>query len=459
MNPMRLIRSEDLDERLKEILDQAAEVGREAEKAVVEAGYELGELAERPEISDEQLLAALKGALEDEVVIAHPVRGEAVIDEREEHREIAKRALAHIKLPQLRVIAANIGVPRGGTLDEVADRIVRAYNADDEEIARLIVAYETEPPPERRFTTRIFRLSKSVADVRATAERMRLFADRYIRTGIARWFVIEDVGESGSALSMAGTYRFYNADAEQEDDRYRLRAERDSASGRLTAREGHAVVDVDAKGVAEARAMMATFEHASGIKQPGAFGLNVPSLTGEIAGWDSASVFMTDLLNSQFRTRDVDIANLVMVGFETGERETSAARPTVKSVRFQGQHLLDSQTACELLIQGQRLVEWSAMVRFRASQSDDYLLPVTIRLERDNIAMMTGFGAHPVAIARQLHEEVSRRLRTQLERGVSDITELQTVARAIRERAEDRGPVERATIFASGIDEDISTPA
>ncbi len=450
MGSMRLIRSEDLDQRLSEILERAAEVGREAETAALGTrAHEPGEISRPPsQISDGQLLVDLREGLEDEVLIARAAQGEAVIDEREEHREIAKRALIHIKLPQLRVIAEDIGLPRGGKLEDVADRIVRAYDADEEEIARLIVAYETEPPPERRFTTRLFRISDSLdARIDATADRIRLFAHRYVKTGIARWFVIENVDERVGAIRMSGTYRFYNADAEQRDDEYRLRAERASAPAQLTLLAGQTVVDVETKGVAEGRAMMDAFAHASGIRRPSVFSLNLPALQGEIAHWDSASVFMTDVLTSQFRTPDVEIANLAMVGFEMGEQETSASRPMVRSVRFQGQHLLDSQTACELLTRGQRMTEWTAMVRFRPDAENAYLLPVTVRLERDHLAVMTGFGAHPPNVARQLQMEVVRRLGSRLEHGVSDRGELYRVAEQIRERAEERGPVERATIF------------
>ena len=369
MDVMTLIRSEDLDRTLEEILERAAEVGREAERAAWTAQrIEPAEIGEVPTLSDERLLSDLKEALEDEVLIARPSQGEAVIDVREEHREIAKRALVHIKLPQLRVIAEDIGVPKSGKLEEVADRIVRAYDADEEEIARLIVAYETEPPPERRFATRLFPLSDPMTDIDAAVTRIRLFARRYIKTGIARWFVIDDVEDRESVLEMSGTYRFYNADAEQRDDEYRLRAERASASGKLTVRAGHKMIDVETKGVGEARAMMDAFESASGARRPSVLSLHLPPLEGELAHWDSVSVFMTDVLSSQFRTREIDINNLVMAGFEMGDEETSASRPTVRSVRFLGQHLLDSQTACELLTRGQRMTEWTAMVRFVRTQ-------------------------------------------------------------------------------------------
>ena len=122
-------------------------------------------------------MADLTQLLEDEIVVARPAAGEAVIDEREEEREISKRALIHIRLPQLRVMAENLGLSRSGDLEEVVDRIARAFRGDQDAIARLIVQYETEPPPERRFSTRVFQLAGDEHDPPRVRERMSYSPD------------------------------------------------------------------------------------------------------------------------------------------------------------------------------------------------------------------------------------------------------------------------------------------
>ena len=208
--------------------------------------------------------------------------------------------------------------------------------------------------------------------------------------------MFESIDVAMREMIVRGTYRFYNADAEQlDDDEYRLHADRASASARLIWQINQALVDVEAKGVGESRAMMSAFQHASGLRWNGSVSLPRRPNAGDLMSWDVGSVFMADLLHSQFRSGDVEILNLNTVGFEMDEQSSSARGvfvPSVKSVRFHGRHLLDSQTACELLTQGQRLVQVSALVRFKERSDSDSLFPVTLKLERDHVAVMTGFG-------------------------------------------------------------------
>jgi len=123
----------------------------------------------------------------------------------------------------------------------VLDRIVRKVGYDEEEIARLVVAYETEPPPDRRFASRLFPLIDVPADVAPLGERLNRYVGRYFRVGIARWMAIDEVESDRHRLKFSGTYRYYNADAEREEDEeeedsYRLLATRRMADATLLLR-------------------------------------------------------------------------------------------------------------------------------------------------------------------------------------------------------------------------------
>lgn len=447
---LTLVRPEDFDAQLREILLRAGEVGRTAEAASLKAGHEVRRLPAKPPTDPERALEQLKEALEDEVVLARTAQGAAVIEEREEHREIAKRALVHIKLPVLRQIAENMGLPASGTLDEVADRIVRAYKMDERAIAELVVTYEAEPPPERRFTTRIFHLSDEPPDVGALAARIELFTNRYIRTGIARWFVIEKVALD-PLLTMRGTFRFYRADAEEEEEQYRLRADRDSATASLTLQPTRKMTEVEAKAEGESRAIMAAFERASNLRWRDSLPLAATLPEGPLFAWDPRSAFLVDLLNTRFGRNDVEIFNLNVAGFQTrrerASADTESTRPAVRAVRFQGQHLLDSRTACELIIGGQGLVELGMLVRFRPSADENHLLPLTLRLERDHALVATGFGANPPQAARMLHRVVLGGVERAFGAGFLDESRLRLVASQIAQRAATDEPVTRATMF------------
>ncbi len=453
-----IIRSEDLDDHLRRILETSAEFGRLAERGAQETDNRIvvRRLPDKPDLS-EALFDRLRDALEDEVVVAKPATGEAVIEEREEEREIAKRALAHIRLPQLRGIAEELNLAKGGTLDDVADRIVRAFRGDRAEIARLVVTYESEPPPERRFTTRLFQIWEASTDVGTTLERVQLFAHRYIRTGIARWFIINDVTQAARAMLMKGTFRFYRADATEQDEEYTLWADPDSASARLRLRANETSVEVEATGDRESRAIMTAFQHASGLRWRDTLPVSRRAPEGELQGWEPRSVVMVDLLNARFGSNSIEIFNLNVAGFETGSEPTDyddSTRPSVRSVRFQGRHLLDSRTACELLVQGQGLVELGALVRFQADAESSYILPMTLRLERDHAKVMTGFGANPALAARDLHDVVVKGVRRSLREGLMDEEALRRLAQEIRSRAEQEEPVSRATIFAPAVVDD-----
>jgi hypothetical protein len=174
----RLIRSEDIESQLRELLEEGREAGRRAEAAAVRAGDEALPLSNQPDNSD-SLLSQMRDALEDEIVVAKPATGETVIERTEQDREIAKRALMHIKTPQLRNIAQELGGGRGGKVDELLERIVRSYGTDQEQIARLVVEYEAEPPPQRRLTTRIFHIWESESDLTEVGRRVESFSRRY----------------------------------------------------------------------------------------------------------------------------------------------------------------------------------------------------------------------------------------------------------------------------------------
>jgi hypothetical protein len=449
-----LVRSEDFRKRLEELVQEGRDAGRRAETEAIRAGAEALRLPDAPDL-EQPLLDSLQAVMEAEVIVAKPAAGEAVIERNEQDREISKRALMHIRLPQLRVIAEGLGGRRGGGLEDVLERIVRAYGSDQEKIARLVVEYEAEPPPERRWTTRLFHLTASEPDLTSTATRAELFTRRYMRTGVARWFVIDDLDWSWQRLSMSGTFRYYKADATQEDDEYRLVANAADAPARLRLEADQTSVEVDARGPTESRAIMAAFQHATGLRWrkeppfPGHFA------AGELLRWDVRSVFFLDLLSARFRSDAIEIFDLRSAGFQaaTGPELSSQdddQSPAIKSIRLEGRYLFDSKAACEQLVAGQALIELGLVIRFRPSAEQDVLIAVTIRQERDHTTVMTAYGVVDPAVARQLHLLLIEGVRQTFERGLRDSSALERVAAEIRKRAAEETPVRRPTIFPPG---------
>jgi len=445
---IKIVTSDDLDAELRAIVNDAAEYGERAEQAARDAGKTIRRFEDKPGDVDETV-AQLRHALEDEIQIAQPIEGDAIIDVGEQDREIAKRALVHIKLSTLRQIAKGLDIPHSGNLDAVTDRIARKLKADRAEIARLVLQYETEPPPERRFTSRVFQLWESPGDLDALASRIDYVLNRYIRIGIARWFVLENVQRSASSLVLSGIFRFFKADADQSDDDLTLRAEEGSASAQLRVRGNEPIAEVQAKGERESKAIMAAFEGTSECRRREALKIGTESMRGHLAGWDAWSVFLVDLLGARFRSPNIEILNLTHAGFRTDDGGSEEAnRPTIKAVRLEGRHLLDSRAACELLTRGQSLAELGMTVRYRLAPSQDVSLPLTVKLSKDHATILTGFGITEPSNALKCHAEVVAGVSSSLRHGLADEVSLSNLAREIANRASSDEAPSKATIFA-----------
>lgn len=446
---MSVVPSEELDAGLRELMEVAKRYGREAERAAKDAGLTLTRLQDKPDLAESRL-EHLHDMLEDELLISHESAEGVVISEREEDREIAKAALAHLKLPQLKKIAEDFGLQKGGNLEQVAERIVLAFRADQHEIAQLVVRYEEEPPPDRRLTMRIYPLARTADDVAGPAAMLRRLVNRYIRVGIARWFIFEDVATVGRSVVLRGTYRHYIADAQQEDDEYRLYADKRWDDAALWFTAGERFVRVEAKGDAESRAIVRAFSFATEIRKH-EISIEAPAIEGAAFQWSPKTAFMIDLLINHFRVDGVEVFNLTTAGFERADdtpvQSDVETRPAVRSVRFQGAHLLDSRPACELIVAGQALVDLSLLVRFRPTANESFLLPLNVKLNRDNVAVSVGFGLETPEVARRLRDAIAQGIQQALPRWPTDEGRLREVAEGIRRRAQTEGPIERADMF------------
>ena len=139
---------------------------------------------------DEFVSERMRQVLEDELVPAKPVEG-ARLDEAEVNRETIKKALVRLKADRLRQVARASEVDVGGNLIDLAERIGWHYRWDDEAIARLILEYEPEPRVERAHSDRLFPLLE-VPDLDYVDRRLDYVHGRYIRVGLARWFVFQE---------------------------------------------------------------------------------------------------------------------------------------------------------------------------------------------------------------------------------------------------------------------------
>jgi hypothetical protein len=452
-----VISSGQLDAELRELVAEAARQGKRAEQAAVDAGVEA--LPGRRKAADlEQTVAEIREALEEEVTIAHDLEVGSGIEPTEQELEIAKRALVHIKLPTLRQIARELHLPDGGNLDAVTDVIARNLRCDKEAIAELVIRHEDEDAPPRDITSRLFQLWEEPDDLQGLAQRLDYICDRYIRTGIARWFIVRKVKATPQQLRLDGVFRYIRADAAQFDEDLTLTADEQNAPARLTLRVGEPIAQVESKGEPEAKALLAAFEGSSSMRRRKTLTPAMEVLRGRLATWHLHSVFLVDLLQSRFGAPDLDILDLSVATFRTerGVRrmpsEEEERRPGITSVRFEGRHLLDSRPACELLSAGQQLVQLGMTVRFSPDGGEDFVLPLSVKLASDHVVVVTGFGVVSPQVSQKLHSTVAAGIRDALRRGIADPPALERLARQVGERAEGEEDPSRPTIFGPGDD-------
>src|SRR5689334_2506027 len=95
---------EEVSERLEKLAEELAQRGEEAEQTARDAGRTIRDVPNKP-TSEPRWFDEVRRALEDEIVIAPHAYGDTEIEPFERDREIAKKALARLKIDQLRRIA------------------------------------------------------------------------------------------------------------------------------------------------------------------------------------------------------------------------------------------------------------------------------------------------------------------------------------------------------------------
>jgi hypothetical protein len=445
------ITREELDDQLNELLDVMQRAGQEANRVAKEEGLDRATIPERGSVRDESF-RALRELIEERVPITSPITDENEIDPWEEHREIAKRALAGLKLPQLRTIAESIGVPKSGSRDPLLERIVRRLQANEAEIARLVVMYHEDLPTELRHTTRLYPLQHPIPSA-GVFERLSNFTRRYIKVGIAQWFIFRKIERVNAGIVVEGTYRAYRVGAttaSNDDATYELERVRRDLTASALIRHGASFLEMRSGGVTESRALARAVELGAGLPRSE----TLPSGSSpqwDDRRWDAGTLLLLDLLNTSLRSESVQVANLTMAGFEMSHAaepaDEESDRPQVRSVRFHGQHILDSRPACELIVEHERLAHIALQVWFRPSRDARVLLPVRVDLESDHATVIAGFGMEPREVSAQLQRMLVRDVEKKLLRGPSDPDGLRKLMDEIEDRAKQAEEPERATMF------------
>jgi hypothetical protein len=130
------------------------------------------------------------------------------------------------------------------------------------------------------------------------------------------------------------------------------------------------------------------------------------------------------------------------------ESQEDADRPSLRSVRFEGRHLLDSIAACRLIARDARaLVDISMTVGFSVGHDEEEIrFPIRFVLEQDHVAVMTGFGLIP-QFARTLHDKLIKGAESTIEEGIANLERLEDLAERILAFSASEVPPDRARML------------
>jgi hypothetical protein len=420
------------------LLDFARQRGREGREVrtksrkqrVITTG-----LRDKPDISD-ALEAELRDALESSIVPAVEAE-DSDLFEIEKQREIQKKALMILSRRSLARLAESMKLDKRGTAEELAERLARALKHDEQKIAQLIIENAEEPEPDRRFSARLFPLERTL-DLSHVSDRIGWALGRYIRIGVARWVVFEEVLRDEDELTLGAQLFSYSAQVDTQDHDPSLAATPSTSSIKLRLFEGHSVVHVDQAGINESRGALKALESVTDIRRLGRLPATPKGLEGALGTFDPVTVLMLDLIYNRASQAQARSINLTAAKFRMDKEEAhivaadNPEKPTLRSVRFEGRHLLDSPAACRLIAKEARaLVDISMTVGVEVSGgSEEMRFPVRFILSSDHAAVMTGYGLIP-RFARLLNERLIEGVEVAIEQGITSRDRLEDLAERI----------------------------
>jgi hypothetical protein len=326
-----VIASEDFRARVEELFALAVERGKESRRAHNRTESEWAE----PTL--EFLSDELRSLLEDEVIPAYPRSSDLV--ETEVAREVTKKALIGLRADTLRKVAINRAIDPRGTAEEVAERIARAYRYDEAEIAELILDNVEEPTAEAGQQARVFPLEQEIS-IGKTLDRLQPVIGRLIRTGVARWLLVDELDATDSQVTMKARLRSYRVFVNELGDHPTLGSSPDDQAFQIVLNDEQPALIIRGAGASVSRVA------AQGItavtKAPMTRGLPIQHpLPGRLSAFDPRTVVLLDLIYSRLPQIGITHRNLTIARFVT-EKAGSLAPPapdeareySLKAVRF-----------------------------------------------------------------------------------------------------------------------------
>ena len=396
-SPNPVVREEMVDERISDLLTRVHHVAESLAPENVDRAMSVD--------FSELLRRDLREYFEDEIIPAIPSPAGGLIDETELRHEVAKKALIGLKLSALRQGAKDLGVAAGGKSEEVAESIARTLGWDPEAVAQFVLAHEEEPTENHAHSVRIFPMDDDSATPDEIESEIVDYMGRYIRVGVARWYVFSDLTRTDEGVRIFGKYMSYSTGLDQTSERVGITSVRkiDDVSAHVAPRRK--VVEVNDVAVKAAKA--AVFAATAILRQRTLDYIpHADSGAGRVGGRvHEATEFLLNILENRLPDAGINKINLTVARFKIDHNESGGDdKPVLKAVRFEGNHILDSVQACRFIIDdGRPLVNVAFRLYLDREPIAGQPTPngqssflVKIALETDHVQVTTGLGDDPV---------------------------------------------------------------
>lgn len=446
-SPRHIVRDEVLDDRIAELMSRVAAVMDFDEAAL--------SIRRTPDFSD-ILREQLKAHFEDEIIPAVPRSADGgYIEETELQHELVKKALVGLKVSRLREAGEAVGAQLAGakTAEEVADRVASALGWDSEAVARFVLEHEEEPTDSAAHVSRLYSFADGLSDIDEISSVIEKIVGRYIRVGVARWYVFEAVKRVLDSVRMSGKYMSYSADVDPSKSHASLMAVSKVQDVDVTVVPSEYLAEVGKSSAAAAKS--AVFATSALLNQavldyvPHA-GSGSQVTAGEVHG---SARFLLSILHDRLPGLGAESINPTVARFRLDHEAVaeSSDSPSLRAIHFEGNHIFDSVPACQfLIVAGRPLANISFRMKIRtsdASNADNMGdFPVKIALASDHVQITTGLGNDPVG-SRMAHQTVKNAVWAEVKDGHPVESSLSELIERIRERANSAEDSERATIF------------
>lgn len=364
-------------------------------------------------------------------------------------RDVMKKALMGLRAKALRDLAARSNLETRGTIEALAESIAQTYKWDSEQIALLVLANEPEPAPERSHTERVFLLDDT-PDLERVAMRIEPMLHRFARIGVARWFMTDDfISAAGSAV-IRGSVHAYQPFVSSEDSPH-VTSSPSRTEVEIELRDDSRALRIRGRGEQASKSAALAAELALGLEILPAIPYRQDKVTGPERVLARESLFMLDLLWTRLvHDASIRINNVTTARFRMTQRDDDSsddARPTLRAVRIEGSHLLDSVEACRLIsIEGRALVQMSFVGSVPLTKDEAASFPVSVTLEANHITVTTGWGHAAHEASTRMHRSVVDAAIAEAETGIADPARLHDLTTRIATQAK-ASPTDIATML------------